>query len=332
MQVNWTAPTNEQWPLVVAAPAAQETDTVTLAVSRAVGGGWESLIADTDGPVRLAIFQAGACRLQPSGMDGSWYAFGVHLGASGGAFSGALTSFPTQLAINSQMPMALTIGQPGALDLKTMLLHSWDSPATPISVHAAADTGFLENFAVFSGSTLFWNASRACVSKFKVWTSAGGTADFLSFGDTNSTEGVGDIGTDGTDIVWTYGSGGCDPQTLLYNTVSIMTSPFSTTASGLQPRRLRSEIPNGLGVSPFVVDCGYAARQTSQGIRLVRLSDGVSWLLAADPSTPWEWEIPIALTCTELFAQVLVHNDGGLGSTQYTRVRLDSLGPGTPPD
>jgi hypothetical protein len=228
--------------------------------------------------------------------------------------------------------MALVVGAPGALDLNTMLLHDWANPASTTSVHASPDDGLLETYASFAGGALFWNASAGCVSRLKVWTAAGGTQDFVTFGNANSAEGAADIGTDGTDLVWVQGSGGCSPQTLLYASASIMTAPFVTDPRQLHPRRLRSEIPNGVGVSRFVVNCGYAARQTANGIRVVRLADGVSWQLSADGRLSWQWEIPIALTCSELFAQVSARPDGGPGRTQYARVRLDSLGPGMPPD
>jgi hypothetical protein len=44
------------------------------------------------------------------------------------------------------------------------------------------------------------------------------------------------------------------------------------------------------------------------------------------------WSTPLAISCTELFSLLAV--PAGNGKTRYTiaRVRLDSLGPGTPPD
>jgi hypothetical protein len=63
------------------------------------------------------------------------------------------------------------------------------------------------------------------------------------------------------------------------------------------------------------------------GLLIVRLSDGVSWKI---PSVSTQisdaWNNPIAITCDEVFA---IYK----GSYRETirRVRLDSLGPGTPP-
>jgi hypothetical protein len=85
-------------------------------------------------------------------------------------------------------------------------------------------------------------------------------------------------------------------------------------------------------VSPFVVGCGYAARAAGYGTRVTRLADGVSWVLPGDPSQGWYWTTPVALSCSELFATVGVRSDGGYPLTTIARIRLDSLGSGTPPD
>jgi hypothetical protein len=136
--------------------------------------------------------------------------------------------------------------------------------------------------------------------------------------------------------VWLYGAGHTRGPNL-FDTVSIMTAPYAVVPGALQVRRLRSEGPTVFGTSQFVVGCGYAAHQaqsgTSNGVRLVRLSDGVSWYLPGDNALPWRWEQPIAVTCTEIFAHVTSRtSDSALNVDNYARVRLDSLGPGTPPD
>ena len=111
-----------------------------------------------------------------------------------------------------------------------------------------------------------------------------------------------------------------------------MTSPFTTDAAALQPRRLRSEVGNGFATSRPQVGCGYAAREIYDGIRIVRLSDGVSWMLPSQQGSTWLWNEPLAVTCTELFAMVAADGDAGWQDVGIARVRLDSLGPGTPPD
>jgi len=61
---------------------------------------------------------------------------------------------------------------------------------------------------------------------------------------------------------------------------------------------------------------------------VVRLSDGYSWLLAGKSAAPYEgWSRPLVLTCDELFASI-----DTAPTPRILRIRLDSLGPGTPPD
>jgi hypothetical protein len=154
--------------------------------------------------------------------------------------------------------------------------------------------------------------------------------DLVSYA-TDTSQGAVDLGGDGHDLVWLHGSGRTD-TTGTFPTISIMTSPFATDAQHLQPTRLRSEEAAYFGTAPFVVGCGYAARQLPEGIRVVRLVDGASWLLPGDSTQTWQWASPFALTCTELFAKVNVAEDGGAPTATYARLRLDSLGPATPAD
>ncbi|MGH7286293.1 MAG: hypothetical protein ACRELY_32650, partial [Polyangiaceae bacterium] len=167
----------------------------------------------------------------------------------------------------------------------------------------------------------------------KAYPAAGSVEDFIAYGASGDfSHAAGDFATDGTDMMWTEGTGGVDGG--LYSTVSLYTAPYtSDPATAISSkRRLRSEIPNGLCVSKSVVGCGYAVRYAGgTGLRVVRLSDGVSWLLTANgDANAWNWEEPVALTCTELFASVNIPDPKPhLG---LARVRLDSLGPGIPPD
>ena len=80
--------------------------------------------------------------------------------------------------------------------------------------------------------------------------------------------------------------------------------------------------------------CGYAARPAGlddpyhASLHVVRLSDGQGWLLTGNLDPPrMQWSIPLGITCDELFTTVSIEY-----RTRILRVRLDSLGPGTPPD
>jgi hypothetical protein len=64
------------------------------------------------------------------------------------------------------------------------------------------------------------------------------------------------------------------------------------------------------------------------GVRIVRLSDGVSWKLVGPNNTQeLRWSTPVAVTCDEAFVRIDVGSEWNVG-----RIRIDSLGAGTLPD
>jgi hypothetical protein len=131
----------------------------------------------------------------------------------------------------------------------------------------------------------------------------------------------------------------------IFPNLSIVTSPFTTTAAGLVPHVLRSDIvAASFGSEPWITNCGYAIRYSERkptpgaydaGVFVVRLSDGQAWVLpsnTAGPSVPLGWQKPLAVTCDEVFGLVSARQDGGPWSLNVARVRLDALGPGIPPN
>ena len=110
---------------------------------------------------------------------------------------------------------------------------------------------------------------------------------------------------------------------------SVMTSPLTTNPEKLKPRRLRSHPFHTIGNERYKVGCGYAGHrmldQTGVGTMVIRLSDGVAWIV---PHTP-EFKLlnPMGVTCDEVFFRVEI-----AGRSTIARVRIDSLGPGLPPD
>ena len=67
------------------------------------------------------------------------------------------------------------------------------------------------------------------------------------------------------------------------------------------------------------------------GTLVVRLADGHAWLLPSGPALPLSWDEVLAITCDEIFVRVREQfGDGGFRSN-VARVRIDSLGPATPP-
>lgn len=150
------------------------------------------------------------------------------------------------------------------------------------------------------------------------------------YGD--AKQGAYNVGTDGKDLVWTYGQDHPAGEGT-YPTRSIWTSPFTTDPKQIQGKRLRSDPQSAFDVN-FVVGCGYAAHalHKADGLLVVRLSDGVSWILPNYPDT-LSWQDAIGMTCEEVFATVSVVPIPGNGVVySIARVRLDSLGPGIAPD
>lgn len=154
----------------------------------------------------------------------------------------------------------------------------------------------------------------------------------------NREEGDFNHGTDGNFIVWTHGSDHPPDHESIYPTRSIMVSPFNTEADEIEPRRLRSD-PNQAMDDNYVVGCGHAARNAGgrDGLLVVRLSDGWSWLIPSNDTagSRWLWSYPIGMTCDELFvvyAETRQIGDASPLVPNIARVRLDSLGPGMAPD
>ena len=152
-------------------------------------------------------------------------------------------------------------------------------------------------------------------------------AELRSFG-ADVTQGDFGLGTDGTDLVWQHAFGRIQ-GTGLYPSFELMTAPFTTNPATLVARRV-GKTPNGLAGEPAVVGCGYAAQNNGLVIGITRLADGVSWTLTVtDKSSSIAWAAPIALTCDELFLGGFIT---GTPKSTIARIRLDSLGPGTPAD
>ena len=112
-----------------------------------------------------------------------------------------------------------------------------------------------------------------------------------------------------------------------------MTDPYTTDPASVTARRLRSyPYTGGVGAVPALVGCGYAVHDRILASTLVRLSDGTTWTIPADvvPSGV-QWAKPIAVTCDEVFGLGYLPANPSRPST-LVRVRIDSLGPGSPAD
>jgi hypothetical protein len=312
--------------------------TVVLAAYRSVKPNWGyRIFADADGSVHAALLQTKFlnCSLgYPSIHAERWTLtlFEFENPKGGGLLGGDLSTLGPRLAIHLSPTTAHSAyaGPQSILDLTaagfTFEQYAWDTGARlPNLWSAAQDNGLQQGIPVFAKGATFWPSDNLRYQKTKVYTPSGGVRDLLTAG-MSTTRGYDDFGTDGTDMVW-IDAAGRTTETGPFDTLTITTAPFTTDPSQITPRRVRTEAGPGFGASHFLVGCGYAVRSTGVYIRVVRLSDGVSWKLSNQLTDPWGWSEPVAVSCTELFATVQIP-----GATRLARVRLDSLGPGIPPD
>lgn len=330
--------------------------TIVLSTARFQADDVYRMLVELDGPTLIAVREhdPNRCVLNSERSDGEHYAFRVLDSEAkgqvseygGGAIGGRLDELrPKALKhYHDGATRGFIAGAPGLLEVSggLMTLSSWTDGSVIKKIWSSAqDNGLAQNYQFFFGETLFWASDSYAINKQKVFTEAGGVKDFLSFGD-DTSKGVADLGTDGTDLVWLEGSGRPAP-TGAFPQVSAVTAPFTTDpAQVLATRRvLRTDLTGyPFGTVPFVVGCGYAARSTTvavdggfaSGSELIRLSDGYAWRLPDLVGADWGWRSPLAVTCEELIIKVFQRPaPGEKWRFNVARVRLDSLGPGTPP-
>jgi hypothetical protein len=351
MRITWQVPPDgwgvghmlgEEW--------LQADGTYTTAFARLMPGMTYYVVADADGPVHSALLALDETRCKPSpqGVRDGRVVYSVYEADSSGQLSeyggGAIVAGiddlrpRAYLRFGDKIARGYDVGLPGVLEGQSyptnlFRLHDWADPSKILMQWSTAqDNGLQEIPSSFSGQALFWEAVADPAAKLKVWTADAGVLDLLAFRN-DTSQGAGDLGTDGKDLVWLQGSGrvlGYGP----YPNAVFMTSPFTTNPAQLQPRRLRSEpggdAGSGLGASLIQVGCGYAARESPVGIRILRLSDGVSWFLPL-AGAPWGWSETVAVTCTYFYGTAIVTSDGA-SAPVIARIRLDSLGPGIAPN
>lgn len=303
-----------------------------------------ALVAEADGRVRQALWDpydvAGRPPywLLPGGVSSgkaTWSLYADQTPAQYAAFGGADSALkPTPLFA---LATSRGVARPGHSFFAetTGTIHVWGWNGT--------DYGIIENSSDsnmprWTDDTLYFSRETPAASELRLWTRAAGSIQLRSYG-ADTTRAAAQLGTDGKSLVWLEGSGrAADSVDAPYPTRAIYTAPFTTAPSDLAPRRLRSWAPTVIWNSyPPAVGCGYAAffhprpgnAADPSGIfrelLLVRLKDGRSWTL--DAPTPFvvdtAWDVPLAVTCSEVFAAV---------GFNIRRVRIDSLGDGTPPD
>jgi hypothetical protein len=212
---------------------------------------------------------------------------------------------------------------------------SWDAKTSaPVYESSNDPDGLQPHVPLVRGSEVFVPVGDLHLCGVMSWNPQDGVRPLLRwYGD--QTRAAGNFGTDGKDMVWTQsqGAGAClndgpNPE--------VWTAPYTTDPAVLKTtaHRVRSDL-GGMSPDPFAVGLGYAARYGQYGsppavsISIIRLSDGNRWILPGETGTqPLHWGSPMGFTDQELFVF------GGTADMPQTifRIRLDSLGPGTPPD
>jgi hypothetical protein len=317
----------------------------TLLLARIVGEEYVIMfVASSDGPVRAAVMK-GHPRGFPAGSTGcSFYGNDINeghyvmktvgkvladyppssdSGGIGGPYSGGIP--------------ALLGDYPESVDWRcgknwlarfdssfVLTAHPWDMSKEIFVASAGTDPdGYKATQLSVSGDAIFWSATSLYGGGIMVWDPVKGTRPFVRWpGD--HTRMATNIGTDGVDLVWSEGEGKQpNEQQSAFPVRRIMTAPFTSDPDLLQPRRLRSQPGQVAQVRPWIVGCGHAVVDNQGQHLVVRLSDGWMWTAPAAESG---FGVPVGIDCEHVYFYA------ASAYSSVARLRLDSLGPGVPPD
>jgi hypothetical protein len=349
MVTDWTVASGGA-KLIVGTPAEVIDGRARLQVTRIVVDLASLVVADADGPVRSAFLSTGKCGVAPNSMRHGKAIYRIYEDARkdlmlGGAIGGSVDSlwpevfFPKghrpsnstsqQYAIGANHFIEELGGNNGVYSIASK------SQVAKIPV-APEDAGMVYAGYHFNGDDAFWVGDSGTRSAVKVWTLGGGTKTLVGWpGDVTRVAAA--FGTDGTDMAWIEAS--TPVRSGVYANYDVWTAKYATDPGVVaQTKRhlLRDELKSF--AEEFVVGCGYAAIGIrpdvdwglTYGFRVVRLSDGVSWVVQNESLAQHAGLViqrPLAVTCDEVFAKGRYSHK----EDQVVRIRIDSLGPGTPP-
>lgn len=327
---------------------------VVLLTARYQAEGTFHFTSEVDGPVLTAIREQKStrCALGETVSNDDHYAYRVYDNEAkgelssygGGALGGQLDELRPRVLrhYHDSFTRSFIAGVPGLLEVSggLMSLYSWNDGALIKDIWSSSqDNGLAQNYQFFHGPALFWASDTYAINKQKVYAPPAEVKDLLSYGD-DFTKGVADLGTDGTNLVWIEGFNRPGPSGV-FPDITAYVAPYTTDPTLIVKRALRSDLSGyPFGTSPFIVGCGYAARSTfmkrdgglENGTLIIRLADGYAWHLPDGPVLEWAWRRPLAITCDEIFVKVADQpSASATPHTNITRVRIDSLGPPTPP-
>jgi hypothetical protein len=311
------------------------------------------IIGDVDGALTNAWFltvSAGgqSCGLSIQSFNDGSYAYAVQPsappapGQTEAVLAGKIGSLPTLIDSNPVQSSNTNWGVTSSWLIRIndgeFRGRHWDnSPEVLIQSPSADPEGLAGILPRGTGGSLFWEVGGLTYRGVMAWTEANGLQTLIRYlGD--STQGAGNFATDGVNMVWTHGEGKA-PSDYDYPKRTVMTAPFSTDPAAVaQTAKALTQDPAQLTPVPYAIGCGYAAHTMYQDVDagtnssvdlfVVRLSDGMSWVVDAPPLVQgFRFNKALGFTCNELFAQAQFPDD----ADTIVRIRLDSLGPGTPP-
>lgn len=213
--------------------------------------------------------------------------------------------------------------------------YRWDDPSGKETlIYTASMLGRAGHRVVSHNNDIFINVGEIHSGGVAVWTEKTGTKPLILWPAGERT--VHDFNTDGEHLVWTEAQG-WDNATTTFAISDVYVAPYSLEQDQVSKTRKKlTADPYVLGGTPWQVGCGYAARgiitsnPSALSLRVVRLSDGYSWLIpGGDVSKPWRYDLyeAFGMTCQHIYITVNLPS----GAPTIVRIRLDSLGPGTPP-
>lgn len=324
---------------------------------RKLDGDWDRrlrLIAEADGVVRVAHLQTDAtsfkCQFFDESIGEGRYVVrpmtrtGVKTSDGGAGDEHGLVGAP--IGVNS--PQVLIRQQQGATSSNWRISSDWiielnwwmqawtwdGKPGDKFYQMGNDPDGLQPHVPVLRGSDVFFSVGNLNLCGVMSWNPKDGLRPLLrKYGD--QTWAAGNLGTDGKDMVWTQkqGSGACTTDT---GDAEIWTAPHTTDPDVLKAsaHRLRSDLM-GMTAESFAVGFGYAAHLVQYGdpasvsVEVVSLSDGYRWVIVGKTESPsLHWGAPLGFTEQELFIPIATQDI----CASIARIRLDSLGPGTPPD
>lgn len=316
--------------------------------------GYQFVVAEADGPVRNMVFleDTGCDRCHPQtdfSMQDGWYSLDIEehdtcdhdsdaemVALVGGVGQGAPQAAARHVAVPPDRQFLSYVSQ--------RWLAEWDVNLAVSAVDRKSgrryqvfapgqDPDLLSpRYITLAREGIFVGLSGDGDTGVMSWDPAAGSRPLLRwYGD--FSRGAGNFATDGVHMVWTQGEGKPPGGSYMdYATTSIMTAPFTTDPATLNStaRRLRSD--PGAGIlnlfETYVVGCGRAAHFTGEGLFIVRLSDGYSWLVGNRPEL--SFGKAVGISCDEVF--VLARGPSPTSSTTIARIGLGSLGAPLPPD